>query len=131
MCQQNKNTFFHISAPEHLILGKDMEKDVMLLRSYRGFHKISAIFCCKISKKNTPFTHSSNTFFYGLVHFIYLFGRLFAHFNSFWQKLFNLLFKSSSICRIFRDPGSPRLPLFSRLLLHPQGILISFYIPYD
>ena len=89
-----------------LVLYSDMKKLVMLPQSDRRSPKISAIFCGQKWLKILCMVK---------VPFIYLLGHDFDCWNAFLPKVFVILFKSSTICRIFREPGSPRSPLSSCL----------------
>ena len=93
----------------------DMKKDALLLQSYHGFKKISAIFCGK-KRQKIPFSHmieGSNTHFLVVVLLNYLSEE--CCFNAVLQKLLILLFKFSTIFKKYSDPGSPRSPLCSCL----------------
>ena len=75
----------------------DMKKDALLLQSYHGFKKISAIFCGK-KRQKIPFSHmieGSNTHFLVVVLLNYLSEE--CCFNAVLQKLLILLFKFSTI----------------------------------
>ena len=89
----------------------DIEKDVMFRDSILDFIKCTLYVAARYGIKYP---------FYGLSSLYLLVWTFVCFFECFPAKKNNLilLFKSSAICRIFHNPGSPRSPLFTCLQIH-------------
>ena len=107
-----------------------MKKIVTLPRSDQWVPQNSAIFCGQkwLKSTTTSIIWILKTPFMGKVPFINLLGHELDHLNTFLPKLFVILLKSSTICRIFRDPGSPRSCLIMQSFEWPPPTLSSSVI---
>jgi hypothetical protein len=93
----------------------DMKKDVLVRNTTMDFIKFLYCFVAKKGKRYPLYVWLKAQIQIFRCITLYLFVRRIFFTVLMLQKLLILLFKFSTIFRIFRDPGSPRSPLFSFL----------------